>query len=285
MNSTIDIFIYSYKGRNIKDVINQLNKTSKNTINIQLFDQNPLDRNEQFKDISNLKYRHILWDIQTSPCSYKNDFIKKSNADYILILSDNILMSDGWDERFINFINNEIIISGSGNLSIAKKDEFSIAKNITPSSLFNLTNYINRDFIFGKKETFNCIEYPYYLKYNGEEEILSADFYCNGIDIYSAPTNIYSIINKNEMNTIYVPYSLDHLYDESLSILFNQKNNFIKLKNKRSFSDFEKFHNFIFKDNLNYLPYKNNDVFYNQYSIKFSNLDGNKFIKKVTKID
>ncbi len=284
MNKTIDVFVYSYKGKNLVDVINQLNKTSKNKINIQLFDQNPIDRRQQFSNILNLKYKHIIWDIIKSPCLYKNNFIKKSNADYILILSDNILMSDGWDERFINFINDKIIISGSGKLSISKKDEFSIQKNISESSLFNLTNYINRDFIFGKKETFDNIRYPEYIKYNGEEEILSLDIYCSGIDIYSAPSKTYSSIKKDE-HSVYIPYSVDHLYNECISLLLNEKNNFIELKNNRSISDFEQFHNFIFKENLSYLPYQNNDVLYDQYSMQFGNMGGSKFIKKVTQVN
>jgi hypothetical protein len=284
MNKTIDVFIYSYKGKNVKEVIDQLNKTAKNILMIEFFDQNPIDRSELFNDVKNLKYRNIMWDSQISPCIYKDRFIKKSKSDYILLLSDNIIFSDGWDERFINFINNEIIISGSGITTISQNDSFSITKNISDSSLFNLTNYINRDFIFGNTGTIKKIQYPYYLKYNGEEEILSISAYCQGIDIYSSPTTIYSKCNQSIMGSVYVPFSLDHFYNEAI-LLFNGKNNFIKLDNKRTIDEFEQFHKFVFKDNLSKLPYIKDDVLYDPNSINFGNMGGRKFIDKVKKVD
>ena len=283
--NNIDVFIYSYKGKHLKDVVSQLIKTAKNNVRIQLFDQNPIDRHELFQDIKNLNYKNIMWDLQKSPCIYKNNFIKRSKADYILILSDNILLSDGWDERFINFINNDIVISGSGNLKINKRDNFSINKSISESSLFNLTNYINRDFIFAKRTTMSRIEYPFYIKYNGEEESTSILFYCSGVDIYSAPTKIYSKIGEIVIENSYVPFSIDHLYNESLELLFSGKNNYSELNTIRTVSDFEQFHNFTFKDNIFPLPFLNNDVGYDQYSIKFGNLGGSKFIDKIKKID
>lgn len=284
MNS-IDVFIYSYKGKSIKDVVNQLFKTAKNNINVHIFDQNPIDRHELFNDMPNLNYKNIIWDLQKSPCIYKHNFIKRSKADYILILSDNILLSEGWDERFINFINNDIVISGSGNLNIYKKNNFYIDKNISESSLFNLTNYINRDFIFAKRTTMLRVDYPTYIKYNGEEEVISALFYCSGTDIYSAPTQIYSKIGEPTIENLYVPFSLDHLYNDSLELFFNGKNKYVSPDTVRTIDDFEKFHSFVFKDSLFPLPFLNNDVGYDQYSVKFGNMGGTKFIDKLKKVE
>lgn len=283
--NNIDVFIYSYKGKYLKDVVNQLFKTAKNNISVQLFDQNPIDRHELFDGIPNFKYKNIVWDLQKSPCVYKNNFIKRSRADYVLILSDNVLLSEGWDERFINFINNDIVISGSGNLNISKRDNFYINKNISESSLFNLTNYINRDFIFSKRSTMSKIDYPYYMKYNGEEEVVSALFYCSGVDIYSAPTKIYSKIGDSPVEHLYVPFSLDHLYNDSMELLITGKNKYSIPNTIRTIDDFEKFHKFVFKDNLVPLPFLNNDVEYDQYSVKFGNIGGSKFIDKVKKVE
>ena len=127
MTSDIDVIIYSYKGKLLKDVIGSVFANSSGTRNIHLtlIDQNPIVRENLFTEFPNFTYRYIFWDSQKSPLIYKKYAISKSRAKYILILGDNILLNKNWDEELTGFINNKnIIISGNKKISISQESLF-----------------------------------------------------------------------------------------------------------------------------------------------------------------
>lgn len=282
-NIDIDVFIYSYKGKNLLDVIKNINKTSSSKIRITVLDQHPINRSNLF-EIDNVIYKHIVWDMQSQPNKYKSSFIKKSTSEYVLIISDNIILENGWDKKFINFIKDDNIISGSGNVKLYSKNLFYLDKEILPTSDFTITNYINRDFIFAKSSTLKSLDYPFYIKFNGEEETISLIAYSSGIDIYSAPSFLYKKYDQLKITEIYAPFSLNHNYNEAISLLLTGKNKFQTLKDVGKISDFENFHGIRFKDVLNPLPFIDNDVEYNQYASHFGRMGGKKFVEKVTKV-
>lgn len=149
MKNDIDILIYSYKGKYVKDVINKLNEYS---FNVTLIDQHPLNRKDLFSPLIK-EYRHIFWDIKESPCEYKENYINNSTAKYLMILSDNMLLENDFIEKCIEYIDvNNCIVSGFGKNKIEKIDLFSIKQIRKNSEEFTLTNFINRDFIIGKLE-------------------------------------------------------------------------------------------------------------------------------------
>jgi len=285
MMSNILVVIYSYKGKILKDVINQieLSKSNNNSVNIVLWDQNPLDRKKIF---NNVIYNHIFWDQITSPSVYKNLSIKKYNYDYILFLSDNVLLSNNWDEKIINLLNNKnIILSGNSKFKINKKNFYSIEKeNIESINDITITNFIDKSFIFGNRKTFEEIYFPPYIKYFGEEEVLSIDIFSKGIDIYAVPTEIYSKVLPDLITEIYVPFSLNHGYNHALSLFKNNKNQFIDLtQRKRTVKDFCNFHNFMF-NSLNYLPFFTDDVQYDPYGLNFDKVDARRFVARTKAI-
>jgi len=279
MKNDIDIIIYSYKGKYVKDILQKLDEYS---MSVTLIDQHPLDRKKMFDQMIK-KYLHVFWDHQKSPCKYKNNQIKISNAKYIMLLSDNVFLEKNIIDTLINFIEtNNCIVSGFGKNKIEKKDLFSINQKRENSLDYTLTNFINRDFIIGKNEHFKQIEYPEFLKYNGEEELLSLLFYNNKIDIYSAPNSFGVKVGKRSIEEIYCPFSIDHKYNKVIKIFKGEiyKNYNIS---KEILEDFNRFHNFNFSD-LKELPYINDDVLYDQNQLEFLSVDGRKFVEKTRAI-
>lgn len=279
MKNDIDIIIYSYKGKYVKDILQKLNEYSSA---VTLIDQHPLDRKKSFEQ-SIKKYLHVFWDHQKSPCKYKSIQIKASTSKYIMFLSDNIFLEKNVIDSFIDFIDkNNCIISGFGINKIENKDLFSIKQKRENSLDYTLTNFINRDFIIGKTEHFQQIEYPDFLKYNGEEELLSLLFYNNKIDIYSAPNSFGISVGKRSIEDIYCPFSIEHKYNEVIKIFKEGTYKNYKFS-KETLNNFNTFHNFNFS-NLKTLPYINDDVLYDPNELAFLSIDGRKFVEKTRAI-
>lgn len=285
MNS-IDVFIYSYKNKRIKEIVDSIlnNSNKNNKIKIWLIDQNPIDRKNIFKEYSSVNYTHIFWDWQISPCKYKYDAIKFSNSNYMMLVGDSVLFNKGWDDLFIDFVQkNDCVISGNKKINIKRKNLFFIEKQLENTDNFVLSNFINRDFIFSKKEIFKKINYPYYLKYNGEEELVSIDLYTNNIDTYAAPTDCCMNIDSIFEN-YYIPFSVNHNYNELINILHFNKNKYISFSNRlKSIKDFSTFHNFDFTS-LKQLPFLTNDVDYNPEELNFNKVDARKFVARTKAI-
>lgn len=274
MKNNLEIILYSYKGKYLKEILDQLQGYSSHVV---LLDQHPLDRKDLFfKTVK--QYIHIFWDKQNSPCNYKKNFIDKVESDYILLLSDNVFLSSEAINEMISFIEtNNCVISGFGSNKIEQKDLFSIKQIRDFSNSYSLTNFISRDFIIAKTDSLKKIQYPYFLKYNGEEELLSLLFFINNLNIYSAPSNFGNVIGKRTIEDLYVPFSLDHNYNEVINIFNGKNSSYIQQNiNKDIIRDFSIFHNFDF-ESLKPLPYINNDVLYDQYQLNFFGVNGRKF--------
>jgi hypothetical protein len=52
--------------------------------------------------------------------AYKKDIVERSNAKYIMILGDNVLLSKDWDDTLISFVDlNNCVVSGNQKVSIS----------------------------------------------------------------------------------------------------------------------------------------------------------------------
>lgn len=285
MMNDIGVLIYSYKGKQVKETIDSIinNLSNKYNIEITLIDQNPINRKEQFSKFFKINYVHIFWDLQLSPCKHKSDFIKFSNSKYNLILGDSIIFSKNWDEILINFIKEKnIIISGNTFKKISNENLFYIKKDNLSIDNFTLTNFIDRDFIFGSKENLNKVKYPYYLKYNGEEEAFSIELFSKLINIYACPTELYSNISNKNLEVLYSPFSINHNYNEVIDLIKYGKNKYSELLNN-NIKNFSNFHNFDF-NKLNKLPFNTNDVEYNPEKLNFNKVDARKFVARTKAI-
>lgn len=271
----IDAIIYSYKNKNLKTVVDALLNNTISDIFIYVFDQHPLDRSEMFSD-PRISYEHIFWDTIQSPCEHKGHIVNISTADYILEISDDSIVSEGWDQSLITFISGEQrIVSGNKKARLNNSDKFFIGVGGDASNNFELSGYIDRNFVFASTEVWNSIEYPYYLKYNGEEEMMSLDFFRAGVNIYSAPQSMYQDLQVRTIENVYVPFSKDHNYNlvvDSLTMAKPEDPGF--RKSTANFLEFHGISNLV----LNKLPYQTNDVLYNPYGLKFQDIDARKFI-------
>lgn len=273
MTAEIDIVIYSYKNKNLKKVVDSVLNNTRSEFTLTVFDQNPIDRSSVFAD-SRISYRHIIWDIIHSPCEYKAHTIYNDlTSRYTLLMSDDVVLSDGWDEECIGLVESgHRVLSGNGKASLYFKNKNFIGLSYDPSDEVTMSNYIDRNFIFTKLETWENISYPHFLKYNGEQEVLSINFLKAGVDIYSLPSQTYSRLGHNTIETLYVPFSINHNYNDAVEIIKSTDG-------KKLFSRFG-----LDVSELKPLQYPKNDVLYNPYELRFQNLDARKFISQVKAI-
>jgi hypothetical protein len=288
MSKNIDVVIYSYKGKKLKETVTNLKEMSSgdNKITVYVADQHPLDRTELFKSLGVTYYTHIFWDSQKSPCSIKNQAIRNSRADYILQLGDSVMLTKDWDRNLLNFMQDKnILISGNHSVKLSNENLFYIKVEKQDCEDFTITNYIDRDFIFATKKIFQFhMKYPEYLKYNGEEEVISLDMFSANFDIYSCPTKFFSLSESPTIGKIYTPFSLNHNYNEVVDLLNTGKSKFLFIgARKRSREDFETFHGVDLKL-IKRLPFDGNDVAYDPEKLDFNKVDARRFVAKTKSI-
>jgi len=288
MSKTIDVVIYSYKGKKLKETVTNLKEMSSgnNKVTIYVADQHPLDRTELFRSIGVKYYTHIFWDSQKSPCSIKNQAIRNSQADYVLQLGDSVMLTKNWDQNLLNFMGDrQILISGNHSIKLFNDNLFYIGVEKKDCKDFTLTNYIDRDFIFTTKKIFHHhMKYPEYLKYNGEEETMSLDMFSANFDIYACPTEFFYLSESPTIGNIYTPFSLNHNYNEVVTLLNTGKNKFLFLGSReRSREDFEIFHGIDLKL-IKRLPFDANDVAYDPDKLDFNKVDARRFVAKTKSI-
>lgn len=296
----IEVILYAYKSKVAIEKIKELVQRSSGKYNIlvRFLDQYQLDRTKNFKKMSEeflnlykFVYHHIFWDYIKSPIELKEQRIKSSVANYILLIDDRVSLSDNWDSDLINFVQDKnIIVSGNGSITLNQKNDFFIETEISELKHFSLTNYISESFIFAKKNTYFDIEnngriMPTYLKYAGFEQALSLQCFDKGIDIFSCPSRLYAkdLINRFEDFNLYIPFSKIHNYNQVIRLFADGSNNYTVVS-KDSIQSFINFHQFDFKK-LSPLPYEKNDVSYSTQDSIFDKMDGRRFLDGVKSIN
>ena len=264
----IEVILYSYRNKNLRLVVDSILNNTIDDVLLHVYDQHPIDRSEKFGDI---EYNHIFWDRINSPCELKGSLVHQAIASHVLVMSDDVILSPGWDVVVKDFIQDrDILVSGAGLVSAKRLDLFTIMPLISEASTFSLSQYAIREFIFGSKDVWNKFQYPYNLKYNGEQELLSLNAFMAGVDIYSAPSSLYKDLQARTLEALYVPFSKDHRYNDAIDALLSNK-------------DFLKFHN-IDSDSIKRLPYQNDDVSYIPENMEFQDVDARKFISNTKAI-
>jgi hypothetical protein len=268
LKEMIHAIIFSYQNKNLKMVVDSLLENTKNDIFISVFDKNTINRKKAFSEDrykKDLSYTHISWDEIIGPAEYKGNSLNSTEAEYSLLVSDDTVVSKFWDEKLMSFLlDADTVVSGQGGLSIEKKDLFFFIQNREDSLDFTLTQFIDKNFIFGKTKKMKNL-YPIETKYYGEEEAFSLNLFNKNIDIYSAPTGTYTDLQVKNLETEYVPFSLEHNYNSVINSYKQASENFLN------------FHN-IPRDSLFFLPYDSNDVEYNPDLLDFQELDSRKFL-------
>jgi len=268
MTTTIDAVIYSYKNKFLKEVVDNLISSTSNDIYIHVYDQHPLDRKEMF-DSPQISYNHIFWDYLNSPCEYKSKTIHESSSEYFLVLSDDIMVKDGWDNILIDFIkDNKTIVSGIGKQHFKNRDLFTIIAESEESDSFVQSSIISKNLIFSKTKTLKPVTYPIKVKYLGEDELLSFSCFEKGYHVYNAPSSLGSDLEQRTLETKYKTFSIEHKYGKVIDTISDSFWRYVGLD----------------KCPILPLPYTNDDVLYNPNSLKINDIDSRKFISNVKSI-
>jgi hypothetical protein len=242
MKQSVDVFIYSYSNDHLLQSIRSMvtNFDVRYLLNITIFDQSAkyID-----KELLNIKEGHVgisynKVDIlsKKSPILYKKDFIDNSSADYIAFMGDSTTYSVSWNKKIINFLLEfpEAIVSGQGKMSYSKVNGF-LDKKYSRGPYFLKADFIDRDFIFGRREIFKKISMPSYLVYYGEEEDILLSCIENKIPVYTRPSNT-CIIDRNKHDVTGM-YSIP--IHENKNLPYDVKENYTLLLDKIKSATFD----------------------------------------------
>lgn len=298
---SINVVLYSYKSKDAIQTLERLMESwsKKIFLFIHWHDQNGLDRSKLLTDLINSyercngHYIPVHWDNIDGAVSYKDLRLKATfGGRYHMTISPGVTLDKDWDLKLVDFVKNKkVIISGNKKIKIINKNKFFVDKVLEDNKDFSITNYIDRNFIFGnvilmKSVSLGGYNFPGWLKYYGDEEITSLQYFKDNIDIYAAPDSLVDIERYSTLEDFnyYVPFSKYHNYNEVVSLFKNGHNHIVGSINKNILQKFSHFHNFPF-DSLNYLPFPTNDVSYSINDSKYDKIDGNRFIKQFRKVD
>jgi len=285
IEKTIRVIIYSYKGKKLQSVIENLQNTASgyNKITYDVWDQYPLIRDKTVGALPDImRYQYIFWDHITSPSRYIQTSISSSQEEYVLLLADNMILSQNWDSTFISMTNGKkAIISGQGKTTLLQKDLFFLEEEVEETQQEMISNWINKDLIFCKKSYFLLLQYPQYLKHFGINEVLSASAFCHGLDVISLPSGSFTKIFNETVGVLYTPFSVKHNYNEAINLIKTGSNRFVNLNNlERTVRDFASFHS-ISVDRIKPLPFLQDDVQYDPHQTPFDKIDSRKFMTKI----
>jgi hypothetical protein len=298
---SINVVMYSYRNKDaIKTLENLMKKWSgKIFLFVHWHDQHGPNRAKLLEDLVNSydmcngAYVKVDWDNMDGAVEYKDRRLKATlGGRYHLTINPGTMVEQDWDLKLIDFVRNKnVIVSGNKQIKINKKDPFSIKKDFFSIDDFTLTNFIDRSFIFGnvimmKNSFLGDYNFPGWLKYYGEEEVLSLQYYKDNIDIYAAPDSVVKVEQYNTLEDFnyYLTFSKWHNYNKVISLFKDSQNDIVGSIDPEIIDSFSKFHNFDFKT-LSKLPFDENDVQYKRADSKFDQHNGSRFIKDLRKVD
>ena len=91
-------------------------------------------------------------------------------------------------------------------------------------------------------------------------------------------SNFYSYSGPRTLETLYVPFSINHNYNEAIELLQTGKNNFHSIIGReKTIKDFSEYHNFDF-NLLHKLPFCTNDVEYDPEKLNFNKVDARRYV-------
>ena len=283
----VHAIFYGYKNRVLKEsVMSAINNASTDIeLKVTVYDQNPLIRNEFFDKVNNCRYIHIYWDYIISPLSHINSGLSQEDSDYTMVSYGRINLSKDWDVELIKISNDSnSVVSGKNKTIIKQKNLFYLETFTDKTNTFEISNYINKDFIFGRSSVIEKLRFPDYLKHEGVNEVMSLSYFTSGINIYSAPDSLYQITGPDTIDSMYTTFSKSHGYNEFIQLAKTGKNNHIIIKNRaKSVKEFEEFHG-IDLSLINKIPFPMDDVQYNPHEMPFDDVDQKKFMTKVNYI-
>jgi hypothetical protein len=289
MNQTksIAVIIVGYKDKNLRAMVDDIKSRSYHEVRFNIFDQNAIDHRNDFKDIEEYcSYDHKIWDDIAGHCRARhNKLHDMRGADYICLISPDITLSDGWDRELVQYVESQdvpTIISGAGKVEVTQPNLFDIKPEWSDWDNYKVTNFIDRNFIFGSSEAFNQIRYPDFLKYAGEQEYLSIAFLSKGYQICSMPSSMMSDNKERSIENKYCIWSKEHNYNIVVGLIKGIDLERYEMNEQGRLAFINSYN--INPESINYLPYQTNDVSYDPYKLDMHSVDARRFIVGVKAI-
>lgn len=238
---TINVFIYAYKNKNIKNIVNLLEEKSSKNNNLifDIYDQDNEDKTLTYKKDKNIHYHHIFWD-HVYGISYYRQKSLLNDFDYFFQVGNLIEIKNNWDIKLINLA------------------EYNVVSN---------NKITNADMIFLNKKNSKILTQMKNLKFYGQDIYFYYLLFKNNIEVFDIG-NKFCIFDTNKLLTSdYIPYSLYNDYNDCLKIILNDvdfknyciKNNInlsYRLK-QYSINDLE------YDENLYNIDHKKSEKFHN----------------------
>jgi len=267
--TSIKVFIYSYKNKNLlenlQDIINK--QSNSNDISYYIYDQNNINRDFLFKKVNaNVIYNHIKWDDTKSVTYYRNmALLHYSNSKYYLEINPNVSLMNEWDVYLLSNIEKKKVISGFGVPKLSINKSYVLVDRHYSDSIKE-TNYIDMDLLFCSQIDAMILIKLKNLKEIGQDLFASLLFVNKGYSIYSLSSDFYNKTIQENENT-YKAFSINHGYNKMLSIIKKENN-----------EQFELFHGIFIKD-IAEMPYQIDDVGYINYESSLEQMDAPRFLK------
>jgi len=298
---SINVVLYSYKSKDAIDTLKDLmeKRSGQVFIFIHWHDQNALDRSKLLIDLVNSydlcngDYFPIHWDNNEGAVQYKHTRLKATfGGKYHMTITPGTKLEKNWDTELINAVEGKrIIISGNKKIKLDNTKRFFVNKTYESISDYTVTHYVDRNFIFRnvvmmKESLLGEYLFPGWLKYYGEEEILSLQYFKDKIDVVAAPETLLKISNYTTLEDFeyYVPFSKYHNYNEALRIFKEGYNPIVGRVDQAVLNEFATAIGFNFA-HLLYLPFPHNDVSYAVATTSYDQLGGRRFIKPIRKVE
>jgi len=221
MNNKIMIVIHSYKNKKLLEYVDKILNSAKNksSIKIKLYDQINVSRRESFKNIKNLEYTHVRWDDYRGPNHYRARALQETSK-FVLFLSDHIDLTSHWDEKLIDAMSDNSVISMSGKEHISW-DSFFITVDRESSSTMTKSFFVNMDMLFMPQHLAYIILQLQQFKVSGLSEAVSVKLFSKGVDVFSMPTDFLTD-SKHSTDIDYYPYSKTHNYSKLYNVLLSE---------------------------------------------------------------
>jgi hypothetical protein len=251
LSKKIKVFVHSYKNKKLFDFCDSVLDKANNEITLYIYDKVNAGRFTRYskrRDVHNVTYYHINWENRHHRAHFRNRLLY-GDFDYFLSISDNVILTNGWDDKCIKAIDNNTVLSGAGipKLNINK---FFIEEAWEHSTQSTISCWVDKDFIFLPRDLTPLIHHSYDVVDYIEAPQLTLALNKNNITIKSLPSSVYT---KNTLIKMeYDPCSKYHGH-----------NSFVKRLNAGEFDTkmFNDFHN-IKIENMKELPFETDDVPY-----------------------
>lgn len=218
VKAAINVFVYSYRNKNLTDYLSKFLETIKNKdlVTVIVFDQNNTGRFDEIEPMSNVLYRHLIWDDHRGPNNYRMAALRHP-LKYFFSIDDNILPPYGWDELFPKMVSESRSVISMFGKQIIEPANFGVKISYENFDDYSVSRFAEPGFLFLDRSMSEALLKTTPLKVDGISYVLSKYFFEKSIEIKSLPSSSVVVLDKPEKD--YIPYSKKHNYNLAIRYL------------------------------------------------------------------